>query len=68
MLRKRREYFAAGVRLIWEVDPRDRVIFVYTPDGSITKLSDSQILDGGAVLPGFTVAISDIFAELDRHG
>ena len=68
MARKRREYFAAGVRLIWEVDPRERVIHVYTPDGSITKLGDSQILDGGAVLPGFAVAVNDIFSKLDRHG
>lgn len=68
MTRKRREYFAAGVRLIWEVDPRERLVYVYTPDGSTTKLGDGQILDGGTVLPGFSVAISDIFAALDRHG
>ena len=31
-------------------------------------LKVSQRLDGGDVLPGFTLELSDLFSELDRHG
>jgi Uma2 family endonuclease len=68
MERKRGEYFAAGVRLVWEFDPDTRVVIVYTPDGSVKRLDGSQVVDGGDVLPGFVLAISEVFSELDRHG
>ena len=68
MERKRGEYFAAGVRLIWEFDPEARAVAVYTRDGSVKRLDASQAVDGGDVLPGFVLEISDVFAELDRHG
>jgi Uma2 family endonuclease len=69
MTRKRREYFTAGVRLAWEVDPRARTVAVYTrPDPADAVLAVGQSLDGGAVLPGFALALADLFGELDRHG
>jgi Uma2 family endonuclease len=68
MKRERREYFDAGVRLVWEVDPKRRRVSVYTPDGSVTVLKESQRLEGGDVLPGFVLELSELFAELDRHG
>jgi Uma2 family endonuclease len=68
MERKRGEYFAAGVQLIWEVNPDTRTVVVYTPDGTINRLNISQSLDGGFVLPGFVLEIGELFSELDRHG
>lgn len=68
MKRKRSEYFAVGVRLVWEIDPRPRTVSVYTPDGSVCVLKGTQKLDGGDVLPGFSLELTDLFAELDRHG
>jgi Uma2 family endonuclease len=68
MKRKRGEYFAAGVRLIWEIDPKRRTVSVYIPDGTVTVLKESQRLDGGDVLPDFSLELKDLFAELDRHG
>ena len=68
MKRKRGEYFAVGVRLVWEIDPRRRTASVYTPDGAVTVLKESQRLDGADVLPGFSLELRDLFAELDRHG
>jgi Uma2 family endonuclease len=68
MERKRGEYFAAGVQLIWEVDPDTRTVVVYTPDGTVNRLNISQSLDGGVVLPGFVLEIGELFSELDRHG
>jgi Uma2 family endonuclease len=68
MARKRGEYFRAGVRLVWEIDPRKRGVRVYTAADQFTDLSAGDALDGGTVLPGFTLPLADLFAELDRHG
>jgi hypothetical protein len=31
-------------------------------------LTVADTLDGGSVLPGFTLPLAQLFAELDRHG
>ena len=68
MVRKLDEYFRAGVRLVWYVDPKSRTVRVYTtPDDSVV-LSEDQHLDGGDVLPGFALSIRDWFAEAERTG
>ena len=46
---------SSGVRLIWEFDPEPRTVHVYTPDGAVKMLDASQTLDGGDVLPGFSL-------------
>ncbi len=68
MERKRGEYFGQGILLVWEVDPRRRTVTVYKPDGSLIELDESDRLDGGEVLPGFSLELRDLFAELDREG
>ena len=68
MERKRKEYFEAGVRVVWEVDPEPRTVTIYTPDGTVTVLGASQQLDGGDVLPGFSLELGELFAELDEQG
>ncbi|HYV39043.1 MAG TPA: Uma2 family endonuclease [Gemmataceae bacterium] len=65
MERKLREYFLAGVRLVWMIDPRKRTAAVYTtPDAPAATLDETQSLDGGKVLPGFTLPLSELFARL----
>ena len=68
MARKRLEYFAAGVRLVWEVDPDSRTVVVFNAPESMTMLTATDVLDGGDVLPGFTLPLAQLFAELDRTG
>ena len=59
MDRKLREYFAAGVRLVWYADPRKRQVTVYEAADRSTVLDHTATLDGGTVLPGFTLRVSD---------
>lgn len=67
LARKRREYFAAGTRLVWQFDPATRTAEVFTgPDQSV-KLDETGTLDGGDVLPGFTLSLRELFAELDQQ-
>lgn len=62
------EYFSAGVRLVWLVDPSLRTATVFTAADNSVTLHVQDTLDGAAVLPGFTLSLRELFAELDRHG
>ncbi len=67
MDRKVGEYFVAGVRFVWLVDPTKRVVLVYTSAKDCRTLAESDALDGGDVLPGFTLPLGELFGELDRR-
>lgn len=56
-----REYFAAGVRLVWVVAPDDREVTVYTRPGGGTVLWEDDTVTGGDVLPGFTCPVAEFF-------
>lgn len=66
MLRKRKEYFLAGVRLVWEIDPRTRTAIAYTAPDAKTAIPEDGVLDGGEVLPGFRLPLATLFAKLER--
>jgi len=68
MARKRQEYFAAGVHIVWQVDPRTRTVEAFTAPDQSTVLHETHILDGGTALPGFTLPLQELFAELDLQG
>ena len=63
MARKVREYFDAGVVLVWMIDPRKRTARVYSTVEKSSLIRADQALDGGTVLPGFVLPLSDL---LDR--
>jgi Uma2 family endonuclease len=65
---KRQDYFAAGVQTVWEIDPEKRTVAVYTSPTAFTLLGAADTIDGGVVLPGFTLPVQELFAELDRQG
>lgn len=57
MRRKAEVYIAHGTRIVWLVFPEDQRIEVYTPNGDVVELGLDDTLDGGDVLPGFTLAV-----------
>ena len=62
---KLREYFESGTRLAWVIDPPTRTVAVYVaPDHPAHTLTESDTIDGGDVLPGFSVAIAEFFKPL----
>jgi Uma2 family endonuclease len=67
MSRKRREYFHAGVRLVWMVDLRQRSVAVYTSITDCAILDGHEKLSGGDVLPGLEIDLAELFSELDRQ-
>ena len=59
---KVKRYLADGVRLVWVFNPRDKSINVHTP-ASINRLSESETLTGGEVLPGFSIPVGTLFGQ-----
>lgn len=57
------EYATAGVKLVWYVDPDAKTVTVYPKGRERGKkvLGVKDTLDGGKVLPGFTLPVADIF-------
>jgi Uma2 family endonuclease len=62
MDRKLHEYFQAGVRLVWYVYPDRRTVSVFQSFDDAAELMETHSLDGGNVLPGFTLPLSILFA------
>jgi Uma2 family endonuclease len=54
-------WLGAGVRPVWAAWPQGRLIQVYEPPAPVQTLDEQATLTGGAVLPGFSTAVADIF-------
>lgn len=65
MRRKLRDCFAAGVRLVWYVDPASRTARVYTAPDRGTPLSEDDALSGGDVLSGLEIPLANLFDEAE---
>ncbi|WOB43402.1 Uma2 family endonuclease [Thermoleptolyngbya oregonensis NK1-22] len=59
------EYFENGTRLVWVIHPDEQYVLIYhspSPD-RLLRLQDA--LDGESVVPGFSLAVAELFEELD---
>ena len=64
---KRSEYFAGGTRLVWIVDPPTRTLAAYRPGQPEPAMSaEGDKVGGGDVLPGFTLDLTEVFAQAER--
>jgi Uma2 family endonuclease len=73
VLAKAYEYLRAGVELVWVIFPRQRHLFAFTATNTAPQLfTESDALDGGTVLPGFSVPMASLFPpiakEAEREG
>lgn len=59
------DYFDAGCELVWIVDPKSKTIRVLARRDEETTLGADGLLDGGEVLPGFSVPVVEIFAAME---
>src|SRR4051812_18003721 len=55
------DWLAAGTRAVWIVNPKRRSVWVYRSMSDVTRLSESDELGGGDVVPGFRCKVSEIF-------
>lgn len=60
------EYFENGSRLVWLIHPTQHYVLVYRSAQEPDRLlKEKDSLDGEEVIPGFTLAIADLFQKLD---
>jgi Uma2 family endonuclease len=57
------EYLQHGTRMVWVFYPKLRNVVVHKPPGISQTFGLDDTLDGGEVLPGFTLHVRDIFGE-----
>lgn len=50
--------------MVWVIDPLALSIAVLTPDRDELILGSGDVLDGGDVLPGFTLVVDELFAQM----
>ncbi len=62
---KLEEYAKAGVKLVWYVDPERKEVAVFPKANAKRKkmVGGDGILDGGDVLPGFSLPVAKIFEK-----
>ncbi len=60
------EYMKVGIPLVWVVNPQTRAVRVHRPRssplGSVSELSDSDVISGEEILTDFSCAVSKFFA------
>ena len=66
LVRKAEEYFANGTRAMWIADPGPRTVVVRRPGVEDEVFGPEDTLTGEPEIPGFSCAVVDIFAVLDR--
>jgi Uma2 family endonuclease len=66
MNRKRRDYFLAGVRELWIIDPKTQTAEVYTSPEDKRSIAVDGSLTGGDILPGFSLPLKKLFARINR--
>lgn len=52
----------AGTKMVVVINPRQRSATVYKSPTDIAALAEADVLDGGDVVPGFELAVREIFA------
>jgi Uma2 family endonuclease len=57
------DYLASGARMAWVVEPRERRVVVRYPDRPPMILAGDDVLDGEDVVPGFRLALADLFGH-----
>ncbi len=65
MAAKRADYFEAGTKVVWDVNPKAETIavFLQPSDEPAQVFYRGQIADAEPWLPGWAIAVDDIFAE-----
>lgn len=57
------EWLNSGSRMVWVVSPKLHTVTVYCSLTDIMMLTEKDTLDGGDVVPGFRIALAEIFAR-----
>ena len=57
------EYFSVGVRQVWLIFPRARLLYIYDSITSVRGFSEADVVEVGTILPGYRFTLRDIFRK-----
>ncbi len=60
------EYLAAGVRMVWVINPANKSVRVFHPKRIVEEIGTDGELTGGDVMPGFTCGVRSLFPPLPQ--
>ncbi len=59
---KTEEYFRVGVRVVWNIYPYAKQVYVFTSPDDVTVCRGKTICSGAPALPDFQITAEDLFA------
>ena len=63
MRAKMDDYFRAGCRVVWIVDPQQRTVVIHRPNAAPVVLTENDTLTEEDLLPGFSAAVHEFFPK-----
>ncbi len=60
------EYLAAGVPLVWLINPGNQTVRVFRSGAAVRQLGPHDILTGDDILPGFQCQVAGLFPPLPK--
>ncbi|MEM7181359.1 MAG: Uma2 family endonuclease, partial [Spirochaetota bacterium] len=60
---KKKEYFQAGVQVVWHIYPPLQEVKIYYSDKQVRICNEKDTCDVGEILPEFSVTIPEIFSK-----
>ena len=67
MMEKVELYLQNGSRLVWVIYPQTKLIFVHRQSNVVSVLRENDTLEGEDVLPGFSIPVAALFANLPKE-
>jgi Uma2 family endonuclease len=61
LLKKSGEYLSNGAKLVWIVVPEEESVWAVSGGAPVRTFVKGELIDGGDVLPGFQLAVEDLF-------
>jgi Uma2 family endonuclease len=61
LVEKAAEYLRHGARLVWVINPEKRLVVVFRANHTPLRLTESDVLDGADVVPGFQLPVGRLF-------
>ena len=61
--KKLREYFKAGVRVVWQIIPEEQSVHVFTSPTQVTICEGETLCSAAPVVPDFQIPAKDIFVN-----
>lgn len=61
--KKLREYFKAGVKVVWQIVPEEQTVYVYTSPTKVIICEGDTVCSAAPVVPDFEIAAKDIFIK-----